>query len=245
VKATTARIVASIILGAPSLAAIYGSAASLIAIAAEERLSDPRVLPFCLDILAIGIVISAVFCGHDDVLSRATPWLAYGASAALQVGDVWADGPRAWAVHALPLAAAILGTEKIVRLWRPEAEAEHRLSADNAPDPGPERKPSFASDGFPEPPPPPDVPAPPAPAEVPPTPLRKPPARKTPIRPAASSVEKLVGRAERLAAKRNVAPGDLSQRTLMTELGIGTAKAKEVAAALKARRPLELVGGQS
>jgi hypothetical protein len=119
----TARIVASLVLGLPSLAAIYGSAAALIHIAGEERLSDPRVLPFCLDILAIGIVVSAVFCGHDDHLSRWTPWLAYGASAALQVADVWADGPRAWAVHALPLAAAILGTEKILRLWRPAAVA--------------------------------------------------------------------------------------------------------------------------
>jgi hypothetical protein len=67
-----ARIIASLILGAPSLAAIYGSAASLIEIAAEERLSNPRVLPFCLDILAVGIVVSAVFCGHDDRLSRIT-----------------------------------------------------------------------------------------------------------------------------------------------------------------------------
>lgn len=77
------------------------------------------MLPFCLDLLAIGIVVSAVFCGHDDWLSRVTPWVAYGCSAGLQVADVWAAGPRGWAVHALPLAAAILGTEKILRLWRP------------------------------------------------------------------------------------------------------------------------------
>jgi hypothetical protein len=238
----TARIVATLVLGLPSLAAIYGSAASLIDIAGEERLSDPRVLPFCLDILAIGIVVSAMFCKQDDRLTRATPWLAYGASAALQVGDVWADGPRAWAVHALPLAAAILGTEKIMRLWRPVAEAEHRLPVDNAPEPGPEASGHLPQSAEPGPPPPPeDVPATPAPAEVPPTPLRKPPARKAPARPAATSVEKLIDKAERLAARRNVAPGELSQRQLMTELHIGSAKAADVAAALKAHRPLELV----
>jgi hypothetical protein len=125
-----ARIVASVVLGLPSLAAIYGSAAALIHIASDEHLSDPRVLPFCLDLLAIGIVVSAVFCGHDDRLSRWTPWLAYGASAALQVADVWADGPRAWAVHALPLAAAILGTEKILRLWRPETTDHLEVDAE-------------------------------------------------------------------------------------------------------------------
>lgn len=114
------RIVATVVLGLPSAAAIYGSAANLVVIAAEQRLSDPRVLPFCLDILAIGIVVTTVFCGHDDRLSRVTPWLAYGSSAVLQVTEVWPAGPRAWAVHALPLAAAILGTETILRLWRPQ-----------------------------------------------------------------------------------------------------------------------------
>lgn len=119
-----ARIIASCVLGLPSVAAIYGSAASLVKIAGDAKLSDPRVLPFCLDLLAIGIVVSAVFCGHDDRLSRVTPWAAYGCSAVLQVADVWSAGPTAWAVHALPLAAAILGTEKILRLWRPEPAAK-------------------------------------------------------------------------------------------------------------------------
>jgi hypothetical protein len=114
-----ARIVASLVLGLPSAAAIYGSAASLMHIAGEEALTVAWVLPFCLDLLAIGVVVSAVFCGHDDRLSRFTPVAAYAGSAALQVADVWDMGPRAWAVHALPLAAAILGTEKILRLWRP------------------------------------------------------------------------------------------------------------------------------
>jgi hypothetical protein len=126
----TSRIVASLILGLPSAAAIYGSAAALVKIAGDRHLSDPRVLPFCLDVLAIGIVVSAVFCGHDDRLSRWTPWLAYGASAGLQVADVWTDGPTAWAVHALPLAAAILGTEKILRLWRPVAPVATVLEVD-------------------------------------------------------------------------------------------------------------------
>jgi hypothetical protein len=131
----TSRIIASVVLGLPSLAAIYGSAASLVHIADVEHLSDPRVLPFCLDLLAIGIVVSAVFCGHDDRLSRLTPWAAYGCSAALQVADVWTDPagnlqPRAWAVHALPLAAAILGTEKILRLWRPEPAVKPQTGLD-------------------------------------------------------------------------------------------------------------------
>jgi hypothetical protein len=117
----TARILASLVLGLPSAAAIYGSAASLMHIAGEEALTAAWVLPFCLDLLAIGVVVSAVFCGHDDRLSRFTPVAAYAGSAALQVADVWDMGPRAWAVHALPLAAAILGTEKILRLWRPSA----------------------------------------------------------------------------------------------------------------------------
>jgi hypothetical protein len=52
----------------------------------------------------------------------------------------------------------------------------------------------------------------------------------------------LVRRAERLAAKRDVAPSGLSQRVLKTELGIGTDRAREVQAAL--RRPvLEVVDG--
>ncbi len=116
---SSARLFATVVLGAPSVAAIYGSAASLIQIAGEEALEAAWVLPFCLDLLAIGVVIAGVLYGHDDRLSRFIPVGAYASSAALQVADVWADGPRAWAVHALPLAAAILGTEKILRMWRP------------------------------------------------------------------------------------------------------------------------------
>lgn len=136
------RIVATVVLGLPSAAAIYGSAANLVVIAAEQHLSDPRVLPFCLDILAIGIVVTTVFCGHDDRLSRITPWLAYGSSAVLQITEVWPAGPRAWAVHALPLAAAILGTETILRLWRPApahvVTPAPALAAAAPVDPGPE-----------------------------------------------------------------------------------------------------------
>lgn len=205
--ARTPRIVASVVLGLPSAAAIYGSAANLITIAGEQHLTDPRVLPFCLDLLAIGIVVSAVFCGHDDHLSRVTPWLAYGSSAALQVTEVWSAGPRAWAVHALPLAAAILGTETILRLWRP------------APPTLP-------------PAPTPDVVAEPAAAT--PTPVssaqRRAPVRKArprhhkPARTADVDPE-LVAAAHRIAADLNVAPTALTVARLATEARVHKTRA--------------------
>lgn len=201
------RIIASVVLGLPSLAAIYGSAASLVHIADVEHLSDPRVLPFCLDLLAIGIVVSAVFCGHDDRLSRLTPWAAYGCSAALQVADVWTDTagnlqPRAWAVHALPLAAAILGTEKILRLWRPEPAAK------------PAPQPEGAA---------PATPATPAPETAPvaaaaprshrePTTTTRRRARHSTARTGEVDMD-LVKRLRTTSAERGHAPGELSQRS--------------------------------
>lgn len=217
----TARIVASVVLGLPSLAAIYGSAASLIHIASDERLSDPRVLPFCLDILAIGIVVSAVFCGHDDRLSRWTPWLAYGASAALQVADVWADGPRAWAVHALPLAAAILGTEKILRLWRPAVAAHLEVDAE----PGDATP---VGEGEPEPARPAALAAVPAPVRRP-APARRPAKKGTPLKATDDYLAELAVKLERAN------PGTVlgGWKTLAAALraeshGIGTDRAQRV-----------------
>jgi hypothetical protein len=215
-----ARIVASVVLGLPSLAAIYGSAAALIHIASDERLSDPRVLPFCLDILAIGIVVSAVFCGHDDRLSRWTPWLAYGASAALQVADVWADGPRAWAVHALPLAAAILGTEKILRLWRPAPGAPVEVDAEPAPA-TPELEPVLERPA-----------APPAAFTAAPTPIRRP----APARPAAKpadDVDPIVLAKVRTALdEMDVAAADTTRDAVLKHLRPGAPHATKVGAAL-------------
>jgi hypothetical protein len=218
-----ARIVASLILGAPSLAAIYGSAASLIEIAAEERLSDPRVLPFCLDILAVGIVVSAVFCGHDDRLTRVTPWAAYGASATLQVAEAWHQGPRGWAVHALPLAAGILGTEMILRLWRPEANLVG-APGDTVDADQPAPQPELA--GAPEVS----------------RPVRTGNRRLSLRAPRGATWDDLLGLAERLADREGVPPAALSQRTLKSELGIGTDRARELSRAL--RRPaLEVIDG--
>jgi hypothetical protein len=224
------RIIASVVLGLPSLAAIYGSAASLVHIADVEHLSDPRVLPFCLDLLAIGIVVSAVFCGHDDRLSRLTPWAAYGCSAALQVADVWTDvagnlQPRAWAVHALPLAAAILGTEKILRLWRPEPViAPEQAPAGVTPDDPVTR---LENEGVEQ--------QTRRPAR--PSPARRPRSRhpRTSTRPAAVDLE-LVERLRRTAAEREIAPGDLSQRGWLDVLKAqpaGGVHISKVAAALR------------
>jgi hypothetical protein len=232
-----ARIIASLILGAPSLAAIYGSAASLVEIAAEERLSDPRVLPFCLDILAVSIVVSAVFCGHDDRLSRLTPWAAYGASATLQVAEAWHQGPRGWAVHALPLAAGILGTEMILRLWRPAANLagvtgavpDEVRSAHLVGTPG-----ATVEPGRPAPPP-----EPAAIAEVA-RPVRTGRRRAALQAPRGATWDDLLRLAGRLAEREGTSAADLSQRTLKSELGIGTDRARELPGALK-RPSLELV----
>ncbi len=212
-----ARIAASIILGLPSLAAIYGSAAALIHIASDESLSDPRVLPFCLDILAIGIVVSAVFCGHDDRLSRWTPWLAYGASAALQVADVWAAGPRAWAVHALPLAAAILGTEKILRLWRPAPADDLEVDAapvDATPEAAPER------------------PAPAALAAVP-APVRRPAPARAPAKPASDVDPAVLAKVRTALEEMDVPAADATRDAVLKHLRPGAPHATKVGAALR------------
>lgn len=217
-----AKIVASIVLGLPSLAAIYGSAAALIHIAADERLSDPRVLPFCLDLLAIGIVVSAVFCGHDDRLSRWTPWLAYGASAALQVADVWTDGPRAWAVHALPLAAAILGTEKILRLWRPTVAASRPEVDAEAAGATP-----LVDEGGPEPA------RPAALATV--TPVRRPtpkPTRKATATAAAPDQDVLT-KVRKALADMGVTANDVNRDQVLEHLRPGAPHATKVGAALR------------
>lgn len=221
------RIVATIVLGLPSAAAIYGSAANLVVIAGEQHLSDPRVLPFCLDILAIGIVVTTVFCGHDDRLSRITPWLAYGSSAVLQVTEVWPAGPRAWAVHALPLAAAILGTETILRLWRPEP----------APDAPPVAAQNLAAATL-------------APVEAPATPALTPAPRRTSparrprtrhprpsTRPADVDLE-LVAAVRAVAADLGITPAELSRDRFLEvhRSSGGTASAPRAGAALNYAR---------
>jgi hypothetical protein len=245
-----ARIAASLILALPALAAIYGSATSLTAIATEDRVTSPWTLPFCLDVLALGVVVTSIMIPSSHWLRRVTPWLCYAGSAALQVSGAWLLGPRAWGTHAAGLAAAAIGSHLILDLWRPvEVPDAPKEVPVHGHFPEPATVPNGTVDPPPEPtvagatvpaPPPETTPVPPAPVEVPPTPLRRPPVRKQPVRPAATSLERLVAKAEKVAEKRGVPAVELSQRQIMGELKIGSPRAAEVARALRDRRPLEL-----
>jgi hypothetical protein len=112
-------ITASVILGLPSAVAIWGSAAGLTAIATDDNVAAPWTLPFCLDVLALGVVIVAMLFPHvaHRVTWKATPWLCYFGSGILQVSAAFPLGPRAWATHAAALVAAAVGSHFILHLW--------------------------------------------------------------------------------------------------------------------------------
>jgi hypothetical protein len=114
------KVAATLVLGAPAAAAIWGSATALTAIAAEDRVTSPWTLPFCLDVLALGMVVVALLVPGRSFIRRATPWACYGFSAALQVHDAWDQGYRAWGTHAAGLIAAAVGSHVILDLWAPE-----------------------------------------------------------------------------------------------------------------------------
>lgn len=116
------RIAATLILGTPAGAAIWGSATALTAIAREDQVAAPWTLPFCLDVLALGMVVVAVLVPGRGFLRRATPWACYLFSAALQVWEAWDLGPRAWGTHAAALVAAAIGSHVILDLWAAPAE---------------------------------------------------------------------------------------------------------------------------
>lgn len=123
-------VAASIVLGLPSGAAIWGSATGLEAIAAEDLVASPWTLPFCLDVLALGVVIVAMmFPTHAGRLSwKATPWLCYLGSGVLQVAEAWDKGVRAWGTHAAGLVAAAVGSHFILDLWVTRATAAPQLT---------------------------------------------------------------------------------------------------------------------
>jgi hypothetical protein len=125
VPSLTRLIAASVILGAPSAGAIWGSAAGLVAIGVEDKVAAPGTLPFCLDVLALGVVVVAML--FPAVAGRwswkATPWLCYLFSGVLQVWEAWDLGPRAWGTHAAGLVAAAVGSHFILNLWETRAHA--------------------------------------------------------------------------------------------------------------------------
>lgn len=132
------RIAATIVLGAPAAVAIWGSATALTAIAAEDRVTSPWTLPFCLDVLALGMVVVALLVPGRSFLRRATPWACYGFSAGLQVWEAWELSYRAWGTHAAGLVAAAIGSHVILDLWAPEAgESMATPQADVVPGPEP------------------------------------------------------------------------------------------------------------
>lgn len=207
------------------LGAFAGSAAELIRIAERASYGIPLALVAALDGLSVVCVV---------VLARQRDWQAVitlaattVASTVLQALAVPHDQPAdryvsAVAVHVLVPLASFVAVHLATRLDRPERSTSELRTGTQLPAP-----------------PPPE----PAPVEVPPVPLRKAPARKQPVRPAAS-LEQLAKQAERVATRRGVDVTALSQRTLMTELKIGTARARELAEHLKANAapaPLELV----
>jgi hypothetical protein len=73
---------------------------------------------------------SASTCSPSASSSAPSSAATTTASPAGHRGSPTALRPRAWAVHALPLAAAILGTEKILRLWRPETTDHLEVDAE-------------------------------------------------------------------------------------------------------------------
>jgi hypothetical protein len=121
----TRLVAASLILGLPMIGAIWGSAAGLVAIAAEDNVAAPLTLPFCLDVLALGVVAVAMM--FPAVAGRwtwkLTPWLCYLFSGWLQVAEAWDLGPRAWGTHAAGLVAAAVGSHFILNLWETRAHA--------------------------------------------------------------------------------------------------------------------------
>lgn len=146
VPSLTRLIAASVILGAPSAGAIWGSATGLEAIAREDHVASPWTLPFCLDVLALGVVIVAML--FPTVAGRLTwkaaPIACYAASLALQVADAWYLGPRAWGTHALGLVAAAAGSHFILNLW------ETRAHAPATPQPEVDAEPEPATPAVPE-----------------------------------------------------------------------------------------------
>src|SRR5690606_35578422 len=109
----------------PSGVAIFGSAAGLTAIAAEDGAAAPAALPVRLDVLALTVVVVAIM--FPDVPGRGTwqltPWVCCPGAAMLQVSEAWDGGPRAWGTHAAGLAAAAVGSHFILNLWERRAHA--------------------------------------------------------------------------------------------------------------------------
>ena len=79
--------------------------------------------------------VAAVLANQRGVLIHVGPPIAYLVSLALQVSAAWAYGPRAWAVHAIPLVAAAYLSEVLLHMWAPGEEdapaAVERKSAPN------------------------------------------------------------------------------------------------------------------
>jgi hypothetical protein len=233
----TARYLVTAMAAAVAGVAMFGSAASLHEIAVADHLAAAWTMPFCLDLLAITTTTAAVLAGQRGVLVHIGPPIAYLTSLGLQVSAAWAYGPRAWAVHTIPLVAAAYLSEVLLRMWAP---AE--------PTTNPAMRPTDLTD---EPTPATQTAVFPPAAE---RPLASDPALGPSVSPAAPPraarrrspgaaplpLDQLVHRATDAAARRGVSPSALGQADLKSELRIGSARVKEVYDALR-RPPLELV----
>jgi hypothetical protein len=197
--------------------AMHGSAASLHEIAVEDHLAAAWTMPFCLDLLAITTTMAAVLTGQRGILVRVGPPVAYAVSLALQVSAAWSYGPRAWAVHAIPLAAAGYLSEVLLRIWAPVVhEATH--TTEDKPATGPDEVAAVAHAGS-------EAAtvgqqltlsgAEPAAAARRTRPRAAPRPRSDPV-----SMDDLVRRAEQAGRRRGVSPLDLSQATLKTDSAI-------------------------
>jgi hypothetical protein len=234
-----ARFLVTAMAAAVAGVAMYGSAASLHEIAVDEHLAAAWTMPFCLDLLAITTTMAAVLASQRGALVHIGPPIAYLTSLGLQVSAAWAYGPRAWAVHAIPLVAAAYLSEILIRIWAPAETLPASMTneATGQPDHAPTVAATGDDEGTPDGEPlvvpeqeHDDAHATSQPAAA---------GRQQPPR-ASVPLDELVHRAQQAAARRGVAPIELSQATLKTELHIGSNRAKDVYHAL--RRPaLELI----
>jgi len=208
----THRNIAFVLACAIGVGAFGGSAAELVRIAENANYAFPLGLVAALDGLSVVCVV--VLARRADWQAAVTLAAATLASVALQALAVPHDPDHldryvsAVAVHVLVPLASFVAIHHATRLDRGDAPAKK-----------PRPKPA---------------PRPAAPPEVSPTPLRPPRPDAQPVRPAARSMGELIAEAQKVAEARDVAPAELSQRTLMAELKVGSKTAADLAKVLKA-----------
>jgi hypothetical protein len=216
------------------LGAFAGSARELWRIAETANYGLPVGLVAALDGLAVVCVI--VLARHRDWQAVVTLAAATLLSIGLQILAVPRDHVVDGATIAVPVDRYVSAV--LVHALVPLASfmAIHLATRLDRPQPEPTTEPVNAGPVPAVPPAPPEPETTPQPPATPqPAPKAKPAAARPPERPAVRgrSMDELVADARALADRQGVGPARLTQRQLMSELGIGSKRAADLAGVFK------------